>query len=64
MWGRFSYFLRLCLFALSRLRYLCLLIFLRRFLTTEPMQVILSCEIGVSKRETSVERAALEGSIG
>jgi hypothetical protein len=28
----------LCLLALMRLRYLCLLIFLRRFLISEPMQ--------------------------
>ena len=47
-------FLRLCLFALSRLRYLCLLIFLRRFLTTEPIQVILICEIGVWRRSSSI----------
>ncbi len=33
-----SYFLRLCRLALRRFRYLCLLIFLRRFLTSEPMQ--------------------------
>ena len=35
--GEACYFLRLCLLALSRLRYLCLLIFLRRFLISEPM---------------------------
>ena len=64
--GGFSiaYFFRLCLFALSRLRYLCLLIFLRRFLTTEPMQVILIREIGVWLRGASAERAALDASIG
>ena len=44
-WGRFSdrgadyLFFRLCRFALSRLRYLCLLIFFRRFLISEPIQV-------------------------
>jgi hypothetical protein len=32
-----THFLRLCLLALMRLRYLCLDIFLRRFLTSEPM---------------------------
>ena len=32
------YFLRLCRFALSRLRYLCLLIFFRRFFTNEPIK--------------------------
>lgn len=32
------YFLRLCRLAFTRLRYLCLLIFFRRFLITEPMQ--------------------------
>ena len=35
---RMSYFLRLCRLALMRLRYLCLLIFFRRFLTSDPIQ--------------------------
>ena len=34
---RWSYFLRLCRFALMRFRYLCFDIFLRRFLTSEPI---------------------------
>ena len=52
-------FFLLCLFALSRLRYLCLLIFLRRFLTTEPIQVILIRKIGVWQRASTVGRITL-----
>lgn len=50
--GGFSsfYFLRLCLLALSRLRYLCLLIFLRRFFMTEPIRVFLVYKVGVLQR--------------
>jgi hypothetical protein len=33
-------------FALMRLRYLCLLIFFRRFLTSEPMQETSFCVLG------------------
>ena len=37
----------LCRFALMRLRYLCLLIFLRRFLTREPIQNLLEWTLQV-----------------
>ena len=41
-----SYFF-LCRLAFTRLRYLCLLIFLRRFLMTEPMQIEPLVGVGV-----------------
>ncbi len=41
----------LCRFALMRLRYLCLLIFLRRFLTREPIQnfLVVCLQVKVSR---------------
>ena len=49
-----SYFFRLCLLAFTRLRYLCLLIFFRRFLMTEPMQAnLVSLELGAWNRPSS-----------
>ena len=51
-----SYFLRLCRLAFTRLRYLCLLIFFRRFLITEPMRANLVSWVQNSLVEVRGER--------